>query len=49
MAERKARIYVSSQFAGILFENEEGYVFDCQNPCTGADTINSLLPMICCQ
>jgi len=41
MAERKARIYVSSQFAGIPFENEEGNVFDCQNPCTGWQTLST--------
>ena len=28
MAERKAKIYVSSQLAGILFENDTGYVFE---------------------
>lgn len=28
MSERKAKIYVSSQFAGILFENDKGYVFE---------------------
>ncbi|MPN29329.1 hypothetical protein SDC9_176782 [bioreactor metagenome] len=28
MAERKAKIYVSSQYAGILFENDKGYVFE---------------------
>ncbi|MCK9602620.1 MAG: HipA N-terminal domain-containing protein [Sphaerochaeta sp.] len=28
MAERKAKIYVSSQLAGILFENDKGYVFE---------------------
>jgi serine/threonine-protein kinase HipA len=27
MTERKAKIYVSSQFAGILYENDKGYVF----------------------
>ncbi len=27
MVERKAKIYVSSQFAGTLYENDNGYVF----------------------
>jgi hypothetical protein len=27
MTERKAKIYVLSQFAGILYENDKGYVF----------------------
>ena len=27
MTDRKAKIYVSSQFAGILYENDKGYEF----------------------